>query len=171
MRHNGAFQTGGDFRRTGGLRAVADHAGGGGKRVGQGHFDLLERAARKVGQGAAAAGGGADRAAIGRQAADAGFDMNGQQIRQRQRAEHALARDAVLPGVDHHGQRGRRALISAAGDDDHGQGAAAHARVGRGGGVGLQELAVLAVELADVDAPVVRQTLLRDFQVAVDLTL
>ena len=77
----------------------------------------------------------------------------------------------MLSGVDHHGQRGRRALIAAAGDDDHGQGAAAHARVGRGGGVGLQELAVLAVELADVDAPAVRQALLRDFQIAVDLAL
>ena len=97
--------------------------------------------------------------------------MDGDEIGQRQRAQHLLAAAAVLLGVYDHGQRRRRALIAAAGHDHNRQIAAAHAGVRGRGRIGLQQLAVLIIQLSHIDAPTVVQPLFRNLHVAVDLLL
>ena len=82
--------------------------------------------------------------------------------------------DAQLLRVDDHGDAGREALVAAAGVDDHGQFAAAHAGVGAGGrprlGAVGHAVAVRGEQhAADVGAPLAVQPLARDGHVAGDL--
>ena len=77
--------------------------------------------------GAAARTGGA---AIGRQTANAGFQMDCYQIGHHQRPIQRLLGHSHLPGIDNHRDGRSHALIAAAGVDYNGQLTAAHSRIG-----------------------------------------
>ena len=138
--------------------------------------DFAESAAVEIGDGGACAASRADSAAIGAQPADAGFEMDGQQVGKKHGAHHLVAADVQLLGIFHHRDGGGDALIATAGDDDDRHFATAHARVGacRGHitGAGIDADAVMLLEHgADIRAPAMPHAFFSDGVVVVDLAL
>ena len=90
---------------------------------------------------------GADRTAVGGQTSDARLFMDGDQVREHQRAVQPLLGAGQRLGVLNDRDRHRNALVAAAGVDDDGQLAAAHARVGTRCGLGNSAVAhIVAVK-------------------------
>ena len=116
----------------------------------------------------------ADGSAVGREPADAGLLLDGDEIGHGQRAEKLLARAAEPCPVADDGQGCGDALVAGAGEDDDRQLTAAHARVAAGGGVGSGLGLNVAVALAqkktaDLRAPFPAQPFLGDGGIARDL--
>ena len=117
---------------------------------------------------------GADGAAVGGQAANAGLLMQRHQIRQRHRSKELVLGNLQTSCKDHHRHAGGDALIAGAGANDDGHFAAAHPGVGARRRIGaglLLKVPALMVQHdgADVGAPVAGQALFGDGHVVLDL--
>ena len=92
--------------------------------------------ALQIRQPCGGAASGADGSAVGGQPPDAGFQVDGHQIRHRQRPQQLLMTAARGTGADDHRHTGGDALIAAAGVDDHRHLAPVHPGIAGCGGVG-----------------------------------
>ena len=127
-----------DLGRAGGLCTVANGARKDGYGVDKGVRDLVKTAAVQVGDAATATASRADRAAIGREASDAGFLMHRDQIGHRQGAQKRVLVHAPFAGIYDDGNRGGHTLIATSRNDANGQFAPVHAGIRARGGVGAR---------------------------------
>ena len=99
--------------------------------------------------------------------------MQGNEVRERERAQHLILGNLILHCVDEHRHGDGDALVAAAGVDDNRHCAAVHSCVGTGGGVGAgavdERAGLLGDGAADLGAPRVLEPLLGDGAVALDL--
>ena len=136
--------------------------------------DLVKAAALQPSNACCRPAPGADGPAVCRKPSDAGFQVDGHQVRHGERPQQLLLAQTIFPGVNDYGHTAGNALIATAGVDDHGHFAAVHPGVAGRGGVGTQ-LAVQVVftspqqRFANVGPVAAPQPFFGNGHVAVDL--